>query len=312
MAVFRQVAGQPSKDYHKRLLRVLNGTTVALLLTGMSERAHGQAADSADRALQQQDIVVTAQKRTERLQDVPLALTVVTSATLADRGITRFDELGRLVPSLSFDPGATPNENSFSLRGISAAAVGQGQQSSVGVYVDGVYLTGRSALNLDLFDVERIEVLRGPQGTLFGRNTVAGALSIVSRRPAESVTGAVEIEYGSYDLQRIRGSVGGRVGDGPFYVQTAVSHVARDGYVKNLADGSRLQGGSSIANRTYLGYRPEDGALTVEIVGDYTHEENQSGLLSDRPFDRRVSIDAPNRDERTVYGLSATATFDLG
>ena len=161
--------------------------------------AHGQttpapapespAAPSDDQASAQDtsnDIIVTAQKRSERLQDVPLAVTAVSGEPLANRQINDTTALTGAVPSLTFQQGNHPANTTFRIRGVGTALFGQGVESSVAVVVDGVPMVRAAQSLSDIADVDRIEVLRGPQGTLFGKNASAGVLSIVTARPTST------------------------------------------------------------------------------------------------------------------------------
>jgi iron complex outermembrane recepter protein len=126
------------------------------------------------------EIVVTAQKREERLQDVPLAVTAVSGEALLNRQINDTSNLVQAVPSLTFQQGNNPTNTSFRIRGIGTSLFGQGVESSVSVVLDGVVTARGSQSFTDLADVERVEVLRGPQGTLFGKNATAGVINVVT------------------------------------------------------------------------------------------------------------------------------------
>jgi iron complex outermembrane receptor protein len=180
-----------------------------LLLVSVASPAFSQtAADNAAGSLGP-DIVVTAQKRTERLQDVPLAVSVLSAATLAAREINDTTNLVQAVPSLSFQQGNNPTNTTFRIRGIGTSLFSQGVESSVSVVVDGV-VAARQAQNFtDFADIERVEVLRGPQGTLFGKNATAGVISVITARPSnqfEAQANATIAEEGEY---RISGTASG-------------------------------------------------------------------------------------------------------
>jgi iron complex outermembrane recepter protein len=286
----------------------------ALLLTGAAfgfpatvQAQEAQAQDDADASV----IIVTAQKREQSILEVPVAVSVISGAELEDRNISRFDEIARLVPNLQFEPGQTPNENSFALRGISAATVAQGLQSSVGVYVDGVYVAGRSALNFDLFDIERIEVLRGPQGTIFGRNAAAGALNIVSAKPGSQWSSRASLEYGNYDTVRATASVGGELGDSGLFVQLGGGYNRNDGWITNQFDGRRLQQLEGGGVRGSIAYRPAESIVHITIAGDYYQERNLSAVTSATPYTREVNVNTLPFNNRDVYGISGTVDVDL-
>jgi iron complex outermembrane receptor protein len=159
------------------------------------------------------DIVVTAQKRSERLVQVPVAVTAVSGATLSNQQINDSQSLSRIVPSLTFQQGANPTNSSFRIRGVGTALFSQGTESAVSVVVDGV-VTARAGQGFsDLVDIERVEVLRGPQGTLFGKNATAGVVNVVTARPGKEFGGRIDGTIAEYGEYRLKGTVTGPISD---------------------------------------------------------------------------------------------------
>ncbi len=159
------------------------------------------------------EIVVTAQKRAERLIEVPLAVTAVTGEALARQQINDSQSLSRAVPSLSYQQGGAPNNSSFRIRGVGTSLFGQGVEPSVSVVVDGVVAPRASSGFADLLDVERVEVLRGPQGTLFGKNATAGVINVVTARPSATPGGSLEATVAEREEYRVKGTVTGPLSD---------------------------------------------------------------------------------------------------
>ena len=158
-------------------------------------------------AAQLEEIVVVAQKREQNIMDVPVAITAVTGAQLEESGIKNAEELQFYVPGLIVGGSQTTTTKNFSIRGIGSTANNFGVESSVGLYVDGVYRSRQSSMINELVDVEAVEVLRGPQGTLFGKNTAAGAIQVRTVAPSTDSTDAfIEATAGDYNLQRITGA----------------------------------------------------------------------------------------------------------
>ena len=155
------------------------------------------------------EIIVTAQKRSERLLDIPLAVTAVSGDTLTDRQITDTNSLVQAIPSLSYQQGANPTNTSFRIRGIGTSLFGQGTESSVSTVVDGVVAVRQAQGFSDLADIERVEVLRGPQGTLFGKNASAGVISVTTARPTRDFTASADFTIAQHDEYRARGTVSG-------------------------------------------------------------------------------------------------------
>lgn len=213
------------------------------------------------------DIVVTAQKRAERLQDVPLAVTAVTADTLANRQINDSSSLVQAVPSLTFQQGATPTNSSFRIRGIGTALFGQGVESSVSTVVDGVVAVRQTQGFTDLADIERIEVLRGPQGTLFGKNATAGVISVTTARPSRKFEGRGEATIAEHGEYRLRGTVSGPISD---TLRARVTGFYNDvrGIARNIATNSWDNGSKSWGVRGKLEWDATDN-LNLLFAAEY-------------------------------------------
>ncbi len=214
------------------------------------------------------DIVVTAQRRAENVQDVPIAISAFSSDQLRSQGVSSALELGNFVPNLvAQNNTGLGSANAYYLRGLGNTETIPTFDPPVGTYVDDIYLSRQNANNLNLFDVERVEVLRGPQGTLFGRNTTGGAINVILREPGKNFGGYAEVGYGRYNKKLARGSV-----DIPlaptFSVKLSGYWQDDDGYVKNTTTGERLNDDDGWGAR--VGLR---GALSPSITwnGSYAH-----------------------------------------
>jgi len=194
----------------------------------------------AQESLMLEEIIVTAQKRTESLQDVPVAVNAFTSDTILEAGINNTADLATMTPSLHSLNVQSPFTTKLQIRGIGTAQSDPALEPSVGVFVDGVFL-GRSGLGMsDLTDIERIEVLQGPQGTLYGKNTNAGAISVITKRPSlEGFEGYVDISIGNYNMSDVTLAATGPLSDTVAYRLSGNLH-QRDGYMENsgAADGN--------------------------------------------------------------------------
>src|SRR6185369_9043226 len=189
---------------------------------------------------QVEQIIVTAQRRRERAQDVPIAISVFSGEQLQARGVTNALQLGQYVPNLvAQNNTGIGSANAYFLRGLGSTETIATFDPPVGTYVDDIYLSRQNANNLALFDVARVEVLRGPQGTLFGRNTTGGAINVIMRDPGKDFGGYAELGFGKYGKKLARASV-----DIPFSSQFAVKLTGYwqddKGYVKNITTGQRL------------------------------------------------------------------------
>ncbi|HZG46280.1 MAG TPA: TonB-dependent receptor, partial [Allosphingosinicella sp.] len=220
-------------------------------------------------------IVVTAQGRAQRLQDVPLAVSAVGQEQLQNSGATDIRALNQLAPSLLVSSTGTEANGSARIRGIGTVGDNPGLESSVAVFVDGVYRS-RSGIGLnEIGEVDRIEVLRGPQGTLFGRNASAGILHVITRRPEFTFGGLAELSYGNYNQVRAQGAITGPLSDTIAFRLDAVYN-RRDGFldVINAAGGTEedVNDRNRAFGRAQLLFRPND-ALSVRLIGDYTWRE---------------------------------------
>ncbi len=180
-----------------------------------------------------EEIVITAERRAENLQEVPNAITALSSVTIEQADIHDITDIATRIPGLTFSP-FSPGQNIVALRGASSNDDGAGTDNSVAVFVDDVYLGRVSNINPELFDLERVEVLRGPQGTLYGKNTIGGAINVVSTRPnSESLAGRVRVNLGNYKRRDVAGLLTGPLGGG-WAGKASFSFRKRDGWVDNV------------------------------------------------------------------------------
>ncbi len=212
------------------------------------------------------DIVVTAQRREQSLLDVPLAVTALGGDTLAERGITNSAQLGDAVPNLQINSPYGDTQPNFSLRGIGVAnEYNSNQASPVGVYLDDVYLAPRTSHGMGLFDLDRIEVLRGPQGTLFGRNTTGGAINFITKKPGLSgANGYAQLGYANFDTITAQGAAEATLAEDVAGLRLAVNYAKGDGQIKNVFPGGRDAASvDTLQGRASLRVKPVE---TLDIV----------------------------------------------
>ena len=180
-----------------------------------------------------EEITVVAQRRAENLQDVPIAISALSEATIEKADIHDLTDIATRVPSLTYSP-FSPGQNIIALRGVSSNDDGAGTDNSVAIFVDEVYLGRVSNINPEMFDIERVEVLRGPQGTLYGKNTIGGAINIISTRPdTEQFSAKLRANIGNYERTDFAGLLTGPISEnlaGKF----SFSYRNRDGWVDNV------------------------------------------------------------------------------
>jgi len=273
----------------------------------------------------EENITVTAQRREQNLQDVPLAVSAVNAETLVRQEAVSTYSLLRLFPNVSGAQISGAGANNYSIRGLSNAETAATFDSPVGTYIDGVYIARINANNFALFDVERIEVLRGPQGTLFGRNTPNGAIQIILRKPGRDFGASIEGEIGNYDHFMLRGSIDIPISD-TFRTRFAAYWMDEDGWADNVTTGG--------TNNAHTGWGLR-GAASIDLTptiqwnvsADYIHDENplisvfrngddfttRSGLtrLGSIVTGRKGNIPG-NSLQNEGYGITSDLSFETG
>lgn len=249
-----------------RLYASLSTALVVIALTG-------PLAPQAQEQGYLEEIIVTAQKREQSIQDVPVAVTALSGEQLVDYGITDMFDLFYLVPGLVVDQSQSAGTANFAIRGVGTSAQNFGLESSVGLYVDNVYRPRQSSMVNELLDVERVEVLRGPQGTLFGRNTPSGAVSLSSVAPGHDTDGYLELTYGNLDLFSANGAFGGSLVEGVLAARVAGFTSNRDGYADALGFGNGLiNDRDRMGGRAQLLYTPNED-LSLRLIVDYSETD---------------------------------------
>jgi iron complex outermembrane receptor protein len=260
------------------------------------------------------DIVVTARRREETLQQVPVSITAMSGAQLEARQIYAMDQLGTVVPNLQFDK-AAPSSGSSSVGQVFIRGIGQADYTpvtdpGVAMYVDGIYI-GRSPGNvLDLVDVERVEVLRGPQGTLFGRNSIGGAIKVHSRLPGfADAANRVELRLGNDDLRAMTLRWNQPVTDS-LATSVAIGRLQRDGYVERLFDGIRTGDRDRWSARGAVRWEPTD-TVSASLVVDYTTiDENGAPVVSGGVNDRQPFATFGNAVLESCSAVVVNPAFD--
>lgn len=244
----------------------LCGGAAALMATAATAQTAGAQTTSLD------EVVVTAQKRVEKMQDVGLSIESLSATTLQKLGVSKLQDIETAAPSVSFGDGS--EQGRYGIRGVVDYSRNAGYDSRVGVYVDGVYL-GRSYLNNQtLLGVKQVDVLRGPQGTLFGKNTDAGVISITTAKPTSDFSATAEGDVGTYGAWRAAALINGPIAQG-LDGQFAITKTYSDGYYRNTLLKKDNMGQDSTAARAQLRWRPND-KLDVNLSADVQHDSNST------------------------------------
>lgn len=275
---------------------------------GAEDRASGTSAeDKSTSSGRLEEIVVTSQKREENVQSVPISISAFTGSMLEQRGIENATDLQQVVPALTVTL-LDRDQPNLSMRGVGLQNTTLGGDPGVTLYMDGHYLQAGGFLLQDYLDIERIEVQRGPQGTLYGRNSIGGNINIISKRPTEQLSGALSLDVGNYNKRTVQGAISGPLTErvrGRF----AISDESRDGYVRNTA-GPDLQSSDYTSMRGLVDVDLADDLLLS--LGGYHYIDH--GLLygsvtAANPW--RVSQNGPWGRTSTADGGSADLTWTL-
>ena len=267
-------------------------------------RAHAQQSDMPARpaeAKKLEAVTVTARKREETLQDVPIAVSAFTSAALFKQNVQNLGDLQGKVPSLQVYAARGSNTTMTAyIRGVGQADPTWGFDPGVGIYLDDVYMARPQGALLDVFDVNRIEVLRGPQGTLYGKNTIGGAIKYVSNPLPTTFGGSAEATVGTHGEKDVKASVGGATDDGVWRGRVAVSSAHNDGFGKNLLTDSRNGNKNTNAARASLGFFPSkdfNAQLTVDGLRDNSNPRGAKLLTANKfyPTYKPLSSDFDTR-----------------
>ncbi len=287
-----------------------------------------------------EEITVTARRREENIQDVPVAIAVIGGDALDAAGAYNVNRLTQLQPTLQFYS-TNPRNTFINIRGIGApfGLTNDGFEQGVGIYIDQVYYNRIASATLDFVDVERVETLRGPQGTLYGKNTTAGAINVTTRAPSFDFEGKAEVSVGNHGFKQGKASVSGPLTEN-IAARLSISNTYRRGTIYNVATNQRVNSQDSLGIRSSVLWNAND-AVSVTLSGDYNLQNpiccvqiyarvgttqrvlnrQYAALIarfpgyqvpSANPFDRLTDLDAPIQARNEIGGASARIEWDIG
>ena len=319
---------------------LISSTALAIFIAPAAFAAPLMPADQSADAFDAGDaIVVTARRRSEEVQDVPISISVVDAKAIEQTGAYNLSRLTQLQPSVQFFS-SNPRNTAVNIRGIGApfGLTNDGIEQGVGFYIDQVYYNRIAATTLDFNDVERVEVLRGPQGTLYGKNTTAGAISITTRKPSFTPEGKAEISVGNFGFKQAKASVSGPLSN-IVAARLAVTSTSRNGLIRNLAKDSLVNSQDNLGVRGQLLWKASE-TLDLTLTGDFNLQDPKCcvqiyvrtgatqrplnrqyaalaaafnySVPSTDPFDRVTDLDADLRARNEHGGLALLAEKDLG
>lgn len=285
------------------------------------------------------EIVITSRRRKETAQDVPIPITVLGGRLVEESGAFNVNRLKELVPTVQLYS-SNPRNTTLNIRGLGSTfgLTNDGIDPGVGFYVDGVYFARPAATTLDFIDIEQIEVLRGPQGTLFGKNTTAGAFNITTRAPSFKPGASFELSYGNYGFIQAKASVTGPLGK-KFAARASFSGTQRDGLLYNVRTQKSVNDLNNLGVRAQLLFTPNEN-VKITLIGDASRQ-NPDGyaqviagvvttqrapyrqfnqiiadldyrLPSNNPFDRQIDHDTPWRSGNELGGVSLNVDAKIG
>jgi len=286
-----------------------------------------------------EQVLVTARRREENAQDVPVALSVIGIQQIEATGSYNVAQLTQLTPSVQFFS-SNPRNTAITIRGLgtSFGLTNDGLEPGVGLYIDQVYMSRPAAATFDLIDIDRVEVLRGPQGTLFGKNTTAGAINVSIQQPTFERLVQAEVSAGNYGFYQGKATISGPLAGNVLAGRLSVSGTLRDGMIQNVTTGKDVNNQNDFGTRAQLLYRPNE-SFSLRIAADYNRQQTpccaQSFVrigttlkpaaqqfpalaaaagyapASLDPFDRKVDTNSPSKANQVIGGISAIADWEL-
>jgi iron complex outermembrane receptor protein len=307
-------------------------TAAAAQVTGATQVAAAAAVDT-------ETVLVTSRRVLEDVQDVPIPVTVLSGVQVNEAGAFNVNRLKELIPSVQFYS-SNPRNSSVNIRGIGSpfGLTNDGIEPGVGFYVDGVFYARPASATTDFIDLQQVEILRGPQGTLYGKNTTAGAINITTRRPTFTPSSDFEVTYGNYGFIQAKGSISGPLTE-HLAGRISFSGTQRDGLIKNVATDDDLNDLNNRGFRAQLLYQPSDN-FEVLLAADATRQRPEgyaqvvagvaptlrpanrqfAGIIADlnytppsyKAFDRVTDTDTPWKSNQDLGGASATINWTFG
>jgi len=267
-----------------------------------------------------EEVIVTAQKREESLQKTALAVSVMSGTFLEDNRIDDFIEVTSRIPGFSVT-GPAKTQPGIALRGAGSLEDSAGIDQAVGIFIDDVYISAPSAFDSDLFDLERVEVLRGPQGTLFGKNVVGGAINFITRNPTQEKEASLQATYGRFNRFDVRGSVSGPLIDDELFGLISFSSRNSDGYTYNEFTDNMLDQDNEVSGRSKLLWTATED-FEILLSADYYRDKSYGisraflgpvapiiGTLNTDPL--VVNHDQDGGYDRTIWGMSAKMSYSF-
>ena len=265
------------------------------------------------------DIIVSAQRREEYLQHVPISISTFNENQIKDRGISRLIDLQYSVPNFFFGDGGFNGKAVSSIRGIAGYTRASGVEKRANYYLDDAYMGRSISIGMDLFDIERIEILKGPQGTLFGKNTISGAISITTRKPNNKWEAFVSADAGNYKYYNTNIILNLPIKENMLFARLSARASRRDGYITNLYNNKDMNGLNILGGRLQFRYLPNpnlDIILSMNAFRDRRDPRSIAIPIEGPAYDlapgpREVTADFPEYENRDIFGFNLNMTYHL-
>ena len=266
------------------------------------------------------EITVTAQRRDQNLQDVGISVSAFSGEQLKASGVTNSIDIARMTPGVGISGSIGGQNSQFTIRGVTQNDFNDGIEAPVAVYVDETYIPNLQGQNFGSFDIDRVEILKGPQGTLFGRNATGGLVHFIPRKPTDTLEGFIDATYGRFNQRRLEAAVGGPLGAG-FSARASVLYSAHDPILKNIYPAGSTPGlplgigapitpccediwnDDTLSARLQLQFAPAGSPLTVRLTGSYSRQN-----LSEAPFTSTATVPVLDTQGRVVDAIYASPT----
>lgn len=285
---------------------ILSASAITAMTAGpvaaSAQEPKAPSSGAVSQAAQLEEVIVTAEKRAENLQNVPIAVSAFSGVDIDEAGVTGIESLKQLSPSLQFGKG--PIDNFVSIRGIGAELINVSAEAGISIAQDGVPFASQTMFDADFLDVERVEVLRGPQGTIAGRNATGGTINIYSKRPTEEFEGQIRAEIGNYSRRELEGLLSGPIVDGVILGRLAVRAERADGWLKNDFTGEDFSNADDIKIRASVLANLTEG-LEAQLILEHSVDRSSPMLVAlgrarpDRPsYSEVIGVPEYNRESR--------------
>jgi len=271
-------------------IKISKHSMVAVLMATVSHGliAQNSLAEDVDNELSLEEIIVTAERRSESLQDIAASISAVTGSKLENLGVRNVNDLQNFIPGLMVKS-STIGTTKFNIRGVGQSPDDITVESGVGVFVDDIYLPRMGAASSAFHDLERVEVLRGPQGTLYGRNTAGGSVNFITKKPAEELEGKFSAEVGNLDTYNFKGYLSGPLVEDKLFAKASIISLNSGGYMVNNFTGNKGNGVDTLAGRFGLRFVASEN-IEISMTADFERSEPNPTMFNIGPEDGYLSF----------------------